>query len=275
MKTRFNTIWKAALALLVLAAGMVTEVSAQSGKIYGVVRERNGEVAPGAKVSLKKDEMPVLGKGAYSDENGKYEISNLEPGTYTLVISYLGGENEHGESVVVSDNYVPTDLVAGEIIIEGGGPIMDRRVFDVDPIDKIGMTRDEMVQSGIRDYKTVISIQPGVSQKDVGDPLNIGGQRSSGTVTVIDGNRMLGTASIPQAAVEQVMLLSGGVPSEYGDVNGGVITITTRNPGMKGYYGPARSLVNIKEKKAKSQEKGQPESSLDQDFHIDSYAFDN
>ena len=276
MKTRLNTIWKMALGLILLGAGLVTEVAAQSGKIYGTVTDGDGEVAPYANIILLQDGMPVMGKGTTSDLNGKYEISGLEIGTYTLRINYSGTTFEDPNPIKVSNTYVPMNLVAGDHMIDGGDPIKGEVVrFEVDPIDPISIGHNELVDMGIRDYRNAVAVMPGVYQRDAGDPVTIGGARSGGTVTMIDGNRMIGTPSLPQAAIQEVTLLSGGVPSEYGDVSGGVITITTRNPGMKGYFGPARSLVNIKDKKHKAHDKGQPESLLQNDFPSDSYAFNN
>jgi outer membrane receptor protein involved in Fe transport len=40
---------------------------------------------------------------------------------------------------------------------------------------------------------------------------------------------MFGTAEVPSQAIEQVTILSGGIPAEYGDLTGGVIIISTKN----------------------------------------------
>jgi hypothetical protein len=270
-------MWIAALTLIIVSMGMVTEVAAQTGKVYGTVKNDKGEVIVGASVKLMRDGATI--GGAVSDDDGKYDIYNVEPGTYALMITYDSKTIAVGDEITVSGDYVMINPVFQEyttgevkIVAQGGGGIVP--IFTIDPIQPTGLSRAEIEDSPYRNSRDWLAAKGEVFQPDQGRELYVGGGRSSGTITFVDGVKMIGTEALPQATVEQVMLLSGGIPSEYGDVNGGVVTISTRNPGMKGYTGPARSLVNIKEKKTKAKEKGQPDSFLDQDINIDSYAFD-
>ncbi|WP_373075606.1 carboxypeptidase-like regulatory domain-containing protein, partial [Zeaxanthinibacter enoshimensis] len=75
------------------------QVSAQStGSITGklIDKEVNDEPLAFANVLLKGTT-----KGTTSDFDGLFEINNLEPGTYTVVFSYLGYETVEMENVVV------------------------------------------------------------------------------------------------------------------------------------------------------------------------------
>jgi hypothetical protein len=55
------------------------------------------------------------------------------------------------------------------------------------------------------------------------------GARTGTVEYIVDGQRMFGTAEVPSQAIEQVTILSGGIPAEYGDLTGGVIIISTKN----------------------------------------------
>ena len=46
----------------------------------------------------------------------------------------------------------------------------------------------------------------------------------------IDGIRVRGSSSLPAAAIEQVDVVLGGVPAQYGDATGGIINVTTKGP---------------------------------------------
>src|SRR5690606_37888946 len=46
----------------------------------------------------------------------------------------------------------------------------------------------------------------------------------------VDGVKVRGSAQVPQSAIEQVTVITGGVPAQYGDATGGIISITTRGP---------------------------------------------
>lgn len=79
-------------------------LSAQSTRasLSGIVIDLvSGETLPGVNVIIQS-----LGRGGTTDIDGKYSISNLRPGTYTVSISYVGYETL-SETV---------ELIAGENI---------------------------------------------------------------------------------------------------------------------------------------------------------------
>ncbi len=103
-------------AILILT---LTVVHAQeSGRIAGLVLDKvSGDALPGANVFLEGTTI-----GASSDMNGEYLISKVSPGSYNLVIKYIGYKEtsvpinvEPGESVyqVIELEYV---AIMGEII---------------------------------------------------------------------------------------------------------------------------------------------------------------
>src|SRR5580704_15103491 len=57
----------------------------QKGAISGIVTDDRGAVLKGAQVTL---ESPVF--NTVSDEQGRFYINDIAPGTYTLTISYVG-----------------------------------------------------------------------------------------------------------------------------------------------------------------------------------------
>ncbi|MDZ7332239.1 MAG: TonB-dependent receptor [candidate division KSB1 bacterium] len=89
-------IW---LGVLVIAIGFfVGDLSAQvSGRIVGRVTDSStGNYLPGANVMIKGTNM-----GAATGRQGEFVISNVPPGSYTLVVSYIGYE-EFSTSVSVT-----------------------------------------------------------------------------------------------------------------------------------------------------------------------------
>ena len=72
---------------------------AQTGSIRGkVLDSTNDSPLIGANVVLKNTT-----KGSATDVEGKFEINNLDPGQYTLMVSYIGYKN-YEESVKVDQN---------------------------------------------------------------------------------------------------------------------------------------------------------------------------
>ncbi len=81
-------------------------ISAQdTGSIAGklIDQELNGEPLPFANILIKGTT-----KGTQSDFDGLYEIANLEPGTYTVVFSYLGYETVELPNITVEAGKVTT-----------------------------------------------------------------------------------------------------------------------------------------------------------------------
>ena len=63
---------------------------AQSGRISGKITDDLGLVMPGAAIWINTN--PV--KGTISDNAGKYQITGLYEGEFTMTITYLGYEDK-------------------------------------------------------------------------------------------------------------------------------------------------------------------------------------
>ena len=83
-----------AMSAIAFGQGTVT------GAIGGVVTNPNKEVVPGATVTVKN-----IGNNredaATSDDQGRFRIGNLEPGTYTVTINSSGFSPYTQEKVIV------------------------------------------------------------------------------------------------------------------------------------------------------------------------------
>src|SRR5579864_7410109 len=79
--------WIRVFSLIALTIGLTTHALAQGqkGAISGIVTDDSGAVLKGAQVTI---ESPVF--NTVSDEQGRFYINDIAPGTYTLTISYVG-----------------------------------------------------------------------------------------------------------------------------------------------------------------------------------------
>jgi TonB-dependent receptor len=82
--SNFMNVFVLSLVLL----GPTKQVLAQAGAIAGTVTDPSGGVLKGAQVWLAPEDLNIV-----SDEQGKFLINGLAPGSYTLTISYLGFAN--------------------------------------------------------------------------------------------------------------------------------------------------------------------------------------
>ena len=83
------------------------------------------------------------------------------------------------------------------------------------------MTSEEIDRMATRSASGVAQQIGGVYSDNSGN-LNVRGARSDANYYYIDGIKVRGGAnSLPQSAIEQVSVMLGGVPAQYGDVTGG------------------------------------------------------
>jgi outer membrane receptor protein involved in Fe transport len=204
-------------------------VFAQSdgGKIKGTVTDESGEPVEFATVVIISN--GIIKGGANTDENGEYSIAPVEPGTYEVRASFAGN-NIVASGITVGAN----KTVAVPLAIETGVELKEVTITETIPIDNTttgGSISGADVQNiGIRNVNSLAAIVPGVYQSDDGDAINMRGGRSSSTVYFVDGVKVRGTLNLPQKSIGQLSVITGGTPAEYGDVIGGIISVTTSSP---------------------------------------------
>lgn len=231
-----------AVLFFILLLGLSLSGFSQLGKIHGVVKEGEAPIV-GAKVSLYKDNAPT-GKGALTGTDGKYEFGRLEDGNYSVIVTYDEKTIDIPRQISLQESeLINFDFATAEQSQEGGstGPVVihgKKEIFDRGPITFVTYSKLDIQQGGQpRGIRDLVAISPGIVQKDHGSPLNFRGSRENSSAIYIDGMKLRGSEEIPLAAIEQMSVMTGGLPAEYGDVTGGVIVITTGNPGMTGFAG--------------------------------------
>lgn len=91
----------------------------KSGNISGRIIDESMLPLPGASITVEGTQM-----GGISDVNGFYRINGLEPGVYTLIVSYIGYESqtmqlELGEKTVEKDFKLHEGIALKEVVVSG------------------------------------------------------------------------------------------------------------------------------------------------------------
>ena len=73
--------------------------------ISGIVKEKTGEILPGATIFLDGSE-----KKTYSNDKGNYNLSKLAPGTYELTIHFVGYKS-YRQNVIIQDQSLTVHVV--------------------------------------------------------------------------------------------------------------------------------------------------------------------
>ncbi len=221
------------LSLVALSVGLTFAQNESAIKVK-LTDKANKETIPFANVVVAMGGIQA-GVGT-TNIDGEVTIKPLSPGRYTVKATYVGYQSVEIKDVTVSVGktvYLNIDMAAGQQldvveVIEYSEPL-------IDPDTKSGgtVTREEYQNMASKNINSVASTTAGIYQKDEGSDLNIRGSRSNGTAYYVDGQKVIGSAGVPQGGVEQVTSITGGTPAEYGDATGGIIAITTRGPASK------------------------------------------
>ncbi len=207
---------------------------AQTGAIKGkVIDKTTNEPLPFASVVAEINGSQA--GGAQTDFDGNFTIKPLQPGNYNLKATFVGYQTTEIKGVVVSvDKITFADVKLGKGAVDiTQVDVVDYKVPLIDkgnPAVQTTITAEEIKAIPTRDVKSVAATAAGVYQRDEGDDLNVRGSRDNATDFYIDGIRVRGSQQVPQSAIEQVTVVTGGVPAQYGDATGGIITITTKGP---------------------------------------------
>lgn len=226
--------------LLTLVCALVSSWGYTQTTINGkITDEDTGDELIGANVVLYK--AGTYRFGASTDYNGNYRM-NVDPGTYDMEVTYLGYSTSKISGVLINsgqENKVDATL--------GGG---GEEAIDI-PVVVFKSYRKPLIHQGRTSTGAIISSKEirqlstknvtalatqtaGASAVDEGDEVTIKGSRSAGTNYYIDDIRVSGAGGlIPESEIEQIHVITGGIDAKYGDVTGGIISITTKGPSNK------------------------------------------
>jgi hypothetical protein len=238
------------LSLILLSVFMTTVYGFSQnglGTVKGVVKDAGtNEPIPFCKVVLIQG--GTVKGGANTDFDGKFQINSIDPGSYDVEVrnDNEGYQPAQITGVIISSNQITflDDLKIGKP--DGIQEITEVRViaYKVPLINKDGgasgatVTREDIARLPTRSAAGVASTVGGVNSDEGNGDISVRGSRSDATYFYIDGIKVRGSANLPKSAIEEVSVITGGVPANYGDITGGIISITTRGPSST-YFGSA------------------------------------
>ncbi|MBI2950957.1 carboxypeptidase-like regulatory domain-containing protein [bacterium] len=237
--------WFLILSLAVSPAGVE---AGTTGKVTGVVKDAtSGEPLPGVSIVIVGTR-----RGAVTDASGTYIILSVEPGTYTLTATLVGYQGETKRDVQVAADFTTTvGFSLKETAIQMGEVTVMAERPPVEPdktTSKYVATAREIEQVPlVRSTAGLVQLMPGVALD--GSARIRGSEISEGAgvqvVYYVDGIKLAnndGKAASPftginRTAIQELSVLTGGMEAEYGNAEGGVVNIITKEGGgrLNGY----------------------------------------
>ncbi|MDY0141385.1 MAG: carboxypeptidase-like regulatory domain-containing protein [Bacteroidales bacterium] len=227
------------LLLVIMAFAVASAGLYAQGTLNGSITDAaTGEPIPFANVTIEENNNIVT--GGMTDFDGRYSIKPIPVGKYTVSASYVGYATLMYNNVQVSGGSITfqnfelnasAEMLAEVEIKEYKVPLIAK-----DQTASGGTVGSEdIAKMPGRSAAAVATTVGGVYSED-GEVGSIRGARSEGTVYYVDGVKVRGSSSVPKSAIEQVQVITGGLPANYGDATGGIISVITKGPTSK-YFG--------------------------------------
>ena len=230
------------LYTIIAFLGFSTVALAQTGEIQGKVVDEKGEPMPFAQLIIVLDAAgtKTTSKGTKANINGLYTLKGLAPGKYNLMCKALGKdinvevdiEVAAGRTATVNFTMEPKGNIKKTVTVKAVRK--NPPIINVDRPKETIIGAAEIKESSVRDVNSLAGATGGVVQEDVGAALSVGGGRSEGVTYIIDGVKIQGGApNIAPGTIQNLEVITSGVPAKYGDANAGVISIVTKGPASK------------------------------------------
>ncbi|TSA25515.1 MAG: hypothetical protein D4R67_09940 [Bacteroidetes bacterium] len=219
---------------IILTSSVLVFSQSGSGTLKGkIVDRQTKEPIPFANIVVEIGGVQI--GGSTSDFDGNYQIKPVPAGKVDLKATYVGYRDFIMKGIIIFVDKITFQDVELEQATTtlSEVEVVDYKVPLISKDQTVSggtVTQDEIAKMANKSASAVATTVGGVTTDASGNISSIRGARSNTEVYYIDGMRVVGSASLPQSAIEQVEVILGGTPASYGDAAGGIISVTTRGP---------------------------------------------
>ena len=204
------TVGAAAAAFIALLPGIArAQGGTTAGAVAGVVRDMSSGVLPGVTVEASSPALIEKVRAGITNEEGQFQIVNLNPGEYTVTFTLPGFRTLRREGIQLSAGFTATvnvELGVGgleeTLTVTGEAPLVDTRAtrqqttLTRERMDELPMTRNYASMAAALIPGVTVSVQGASSNQDVGGTmgernmvLSFHGSGANDTPQNLDGMR--------------------------------------------------------------------------------------
>jgi Carboxypeptidase regulatory-like domain len=262
MKTKRWFIVSLAAACILLP--QVFAAQGLTGTLIGTVRDEQGATVPGGQVRVTSEALIGGPRTVSTGESGVFRFPNLTPGSYKLDIEVPGFASYHEEDIRIGAAatleravVLKVSGVAQSIVVQSTGSRTEARDsgfetrFGVEYLREIPTRRYSMFD--------MIRATPGVSPTSPAsgtvNTVSSFGSGVSENMFLIDGTNFtcpcqgVSRAEPSVDVIQEIQVQSVGASAEYGNIQGAVFNVVTRQGGNRfsydaSYYGQRSGLTS-------------------------------
>jgi TonB-dependent receptor len=225
--------------------GVILGANAQATISGSVIDLKTKETIPGAKVMVEGQQ-----KGAYSDLDGNYTITNLEPGSYSISVKYDTYASKVIQDIKITGDETMTINIALESSVLEFGEVEVSYTVDKESTSELirmqknsasvmdGISAEMIRKSPDNKASDVLKRISGASVQD-NKFVVIRGLNDRYNFALINGAPLPSSESdrkafsfdlFPSVMLDNLMIIKSGTPDLPGEFAGGVIDISTSEP---------------------------------------------
>ncbi len=218
-------------AILIGISSLSASAQGSTGTLKGQILNDTHEPVIGAIIKIIQGGSLV--GGTNTDVDGMYTYKPLNAGSYDVVVSSSETQTKKvtdvrisGERTTYLDVAVSTNTLIEVEVVAYIKPIVDKTFMNIKEISADDFAHMALDNSDIG--SAIINITSEATRDENGD-FHVRGGRGDATAFIIDGVKSPNISGVPSLSVENMAIITGGVPAQYGDNTSGVIVITTKD----------------------------------------------
>ncbi|MGH9386764.1 MAG: TonB-dependent receptor, partial [Vicinamibacterales bacterium] len=234
------------LGPLLVPIGVAAQARLTGADLGGTVVDQTGAIVPGVTVTVTNVDTNLV-RTAVTDEDGRYTVAALPPGTYQISAAISGFVSETRNQVAlllgeaaVMDFQLKIAGTAEAVVVTG-----ETRVVAVSHTEVSSVVNRQQIENlpiNGRNFISFAVITPGVTTDrtpqqgaSATSGLSFTGQRARSNNIMVDGldnnDQVVGAvrATFSQEAVREFQVLTNSYSAEFGKATGGVVNIVTKS----------------------------------------------
>ncbi len=241
-----------------------TSAQGLTGSLIGTVKDEQGAVLSGAAVTVSSPSLIGGRATTTTNERGQLRFPVVPPGVYELAVDLPGFAAYHEEDVVIGAGATLSRTVvlklagiAESVVVEGAGSRIEARGSGIET--RFGPGYLSAIPTRRFSMFDAIRASPGVSPTSPSsgtvNTVSVFGSGGNENLFLIDGTNFTCPCSGVSRAepsvdvIQEVQVQSVGVSAEYGNIQGTVFNVVTRQGGNRfesdaSYYAQPSNLTS-------------------------------